>query len=238
MSAVAQQDALSLSLKPHNQPGRLITFSGVDGSGKTTLANAALRYIKSLGHQVHLVPLLAPEVLSLSAFRNYAQDPLDSIGRLVDMFALSLICCGSRLLNVRTKVLPLLEMGHWVVCDRYAFTTLAELQAFQVPDAERKALNEVMRFFPRPDMAFLAWCPPQTCIDRIRLREGEQGKHLDADHYDVLVRSFRQVALANGLRQISTDREPTHSEALVTQAIDEITPPLEILHDGSRADAS
>lgn len=238
MSAGSQQDTLSLSLKPHNQPGRLVTFSGVDGSGKTTLANAALQYIRSRGHRVHLVSLLAPEILTLSAFRDYAHDPHDSLGRSVDMFALSLVCCGSRLLTIRTKVLPLLQMGHWVVCDRYVFTTLAELQAFEVPETERKTLNETMRFFPKPDIAFLALCPPQTCIDRIRLRENEAGKHLDLEHYEVLVRSFQRVASANGLLQISTDHEPARSEALVTRALDEIIQPLENSRDGSRARAN
>lgn len=102
--------------------GRFITFEGPEGSGKSTQArNLAVR-LEAAG-----IPLLMtrePGGTPLGeAVRGILQH--DTVGGAIAPEAELLLFAASRAQLVRTVIVPALEKGTWVVCDRFADSTTA-----------------------------------------------------------------------------------------------------------------
>lgn len=212
-------DSLRLPLRPHGLSGRLIVFEGADGSGKTTLAGAALGLARSMGRRVVQVEVLDDFVRYSPMMRRYAHHPSDP-QPTVDILALSLACAGSRLQNARGGVLPELARGSWVFCDRYAFTTWAEFVNLRGPGKDREVLRDVLSLFPRPDLAFLAFAAAETCVSRVRGRPEESDRVFDIDHNRRLIATYRRVGVAHGFTELSTqDRPRNECEAQIGSAL-------------------
>ncbi len=197
-----------LNLKPHDLPGRLIVLCGVDGSGKTTTLEMIHDYVRALGRTAVIVDALSPDCRNLPYFRTYAQDPGTALAGTTDLAALCCVSLGDRLLNVRTRLLPLMRNGTWILCDRYVFTSLAEMLAIGSPEKDIKVISEIAKLFPGPDLAILADVPPDVAIRRIRARPQDRDKVLHLRFYERAVESFRIVGRDNGLVIVNTNRPP------------------------------
>ena len=100
--------------------GRLITIEGLDGSGKTTLADALVDALRSDGHDVAL--LREPGGVELSErIRALVTDP----GLAVDPRAEALLYAAARAQLVAERVEPALAAGTWVLLDRFVDSSLA-----------------------------------------------------------------------------------------------------------------
>jgi dTMP kinase len=100
--------------------GRLITIEGLDGAGKTTLAEGLVLGLRAGGRSVEL--LREPGGVELSErIRALVKDPaLD-----VDPRAEALLYAAARAQLVAERVEPLLAGGTWVVLDRFVDSSLA-----------------------------------------------------------------------------------------------------------------
>ena len=99
--------------------GRLITFEGIDGVGKTT-------------HVVLLVEYLASQGLTVSTYREPGATELGEELRQLLKQGLAhsplsemMLFCAARAELVGTRVVPDLQAGTWVVLDRFTESTLA-----------------------------------------------------------------------------------------------------------------
>ena len=100
--------------------GRLITIEGLDGAGKTTLADALARELADRGVPVEL--LREPGGVELSErIRVLVKDP----GLRVDPRAEALLYAAARAQLVAEQLVPLLESGQWVLLDRFVDSSLA-----------------------------------------------------------------------------------------------------------------
>ncbi len=100
--------------------GRLITIEGLDGAGKTTLADALVPALAARGADVAL--LREPGGVELSErIRTLVKDPALSI----DPRAEALLYAAARAQLVAEQLAPLLEAGHWVLLDRFVDSSLA-----------------------------------------------------------------------------------------------------------------
>ena len=100
--------------------GRLITIEGLDGSGKTTLADALVDALRSDGRDVAL--LREPGGVELSErIRALVTDP----GLAVDPRAEALLYAAARAQLVAERVEPALAAGTWVLLDRFVDSSLA-----------------------------------------------------------------------------------------------------------------
>jgi dTMP kinase len=100
--------------------GRLITIEGLDGSGKTTLADALADALRSEGCDVVL--LREPGGVELSErIRALVKDP----GLTVDPRAEALLYAAARAQLVAERVEPALAAGTWVLLDRFVDSSLA-----------------------------------------------------------------------------------------------------------------
>jgi thymidylate kinase len=206
--------SFKLHLKPHNFSGRLIVFSGTDGSGKSTLVDFAIKQSDDLGRRAVKVELLDEFIKQSHAFREFARDPLTALPR-IDLLALSLMCTGNRLQNVKTVVLDELAAGSWIFCDRYIFTTWAEFLALSQDVSDREILRAVLELFPKPNLGFLAYASVAVCLDRVRKREEEKSKVLNSHRYENLILTYRRVGAENDLLEICSEQPQTQCEQAV-----------------------
>ncbi len=100
--------------------GRLITIEGLDGAGKSTLAEGLVASLRALGRTVELLREPGGVVLS-ERIRALVKDP----ALTVDPRAEALLYAAARAQLVTERVAPLLHAGTWVLLDRFVDSSLA-----------------------------------------------------------------------------------------------------------------
>ncbi len=100
--------------------GTLITIEGLDGAGKSTLADALARELGARGQQVQL--LREPGGVEVSErIRALVKDPALAVGARAE----ALLYAAARAQLVEELLLPLLEDGALVLLDRFLDSSLA-----------------------------------------------------------------------------------------------------------------
>lgn len=105
----------------HSVRGRLITFEGIDGSGKTTQLRLLEARFVAAGHQV----LATREPGGTALGRQLREALLAGDPGSVDPLAELLLYAADRAHHVRQLIRPALDEGTIVLCDRYADATVA-----------------------------------------------------------------------------------------------------------------
>ena len=100
--------------------GRLITIEGLDGAGKSTLAEGVAAALRDRGQEVELLREPGGVVLS-ERIRRLVKDP----ALTVDPRAEALLYAAARAQLVAERVSPLLHAGTWVLLDRFVDSSLA-----------------------------------------------------------------------------------------------------------------
>lgn len=149
------------------QRGQFITFEGTEGVGKSTqLANAA-DALRSLGVDVVVTrePGGTPMAEAIRELLLAPRDePVDETTELLLMFA-------ARAQHLNTRILPALEQGQWVLCDRFTDATFAYQGGGRGVSRERIALLEnLVQGELRPDRIILLDAPVETGMKRARKR--------------------------------------------------------------------
>ncbi|KPP99040.1 dTMP kinase [Marinobacter sp. HL-58] len=147
--------------------GRFITFEGTEGVGKSTqLANAA-GTLKALGvdYIVTREPGGTPMAESIRELLLAPRDePVNDMTELLLMFA-------ARAQHLHTRILPELEEGRWVLCDRFTDATFAYQGGGRGMPAESIAqLENLVQGCFRPDHVILLDAPVETGMTRARHR--------------------------------------------------------------------
>jgi dTMP kinase len=111
MTSVAKQSAR----------GKFITFEGLDGSGKTTQLERIADYLRRQG--VEVVTTREPGGTEIG--ERIRAVLLDSRTAGLDAYAEMALMFASRAQQVAQVILPALEAGQWVLCDRFTDSTEA-----------------------------------------------------------------------------------------------------------------
>ena len=100
-------------------PGRFITLEGVDGAGKSThLQFIADAVAAASGQRAIVTREPGGTELAEHLRRAILEEPLDPVAETLLIFA-------ARAHHVRRVIVPALEAGSWVVCDRFLDATYA-----------------------------------------------------------------------------------------------------------------
>lgn len=147
--------------------GQFITFEGTEGVGKSTqLANAAAT-LENLGLDVVVTrePGGTPMAEAIRDLLLAPRDePVNDLTELLLMFA-------ARAQHLHTHILPALERGQWVLCDRFTDATFAYQGGGRGVPSERIALLETLvQGEVRPDHIILLDAPVETGMKRARQR--------------------------------------------------------------------
>jgi dTMP kinase len=147
--------------------GQFITFEGTEGVGKSTqLANAA-DALKGLGVDVVVTrePGGTPMAESIRELLLAPRDePVNETTELLLMFA-------ARAQHLNNRILPALDRGQWVLCDRFTDATFAYQGGGRGVSSERIAMLEnLVQGDVRPDHVILLDAPVETGMKRARSR--------------------------------------------------------------------
>jgi dTMP kinase len=145
--------------------GKLITFEGIDYSGKTTQAKRLFNYLKRKGHKVILLREPGGEKVSenirqvLLSSRNTGMNPLTEL----------LLYEAARAQLVSKIILPALSQGKLVICDRFYDSSLAYQGYGRRLDTKMiDYLNRVSVSGLNPDLTILIDIPIKVFSSRMR----------------------------------------------------------------------
>ena len=203
--------------------GKLITIEGLDGAGKTTLAEALVAAVRSRG--VDAQALREPGGVELAErIRVLVKDPsLDVSPR-----AEALLYAAARAQLVEEAVKPLLADGVWVVLDRFLDSSLAYQGAGRGLGVDAvRAINLFGTGGLVPDRTLLLRLDPAAGRARQRVR-GEAPDRLEQEHDDF----FATIAAAYDalareeparIRPLDATRPPDKVLAAALEAIADLT---------------
>jgi dTMP kinase len=190
----------------------LLSFEGLDGSGKSTQARLLADWLKAEGFRVEMVREPGGTRIS-ERVREMLLDPEN----LIDPFAELLLFSAARSQLVSERVRPLLEAGVVVICDRFFDSTTA-YQGFGRGIADPAWLNTFHRKVTGglvPHRTYLIEISPETARGRRQARS-------DDDRMEAAGHEFHS-RVAEGYRWLAAneDRVRTFDGALSIAALAE-----------------
>lgn len=190
--------------------GRFISFEGGEGCGKTTHIALLAERLRANGVEVVLTREPGGTPLC-EAIRGLLQ--LDTAGESPSPEAEALLFCASRAQLVRNVIRPALERGAWVLCDRFADSTLA-YQGYGrgFPLDALRALLAFATGGLTPDVTFLLEASLETRNDRLDAR---YGTGVGADRFEREEDDFHR-RVREGFEDLA-DAEPDRIVRIVTE---------------------
>lgn len=147
---------------------RFVTFEGIDGTGKTTQLKALEGHLQACGQSC--VITREPGGTSLG---NLIRQVLLEVGKHPIASPTELfLYLADRAQHVQDVILPALNAGNVVLCDRYTDSTLAYQGYGRGIDLKLlRRLNEFAGGGVRPDLTFLLDCPVALGLSRTAQRQ-------------------------------------------------------------------
>jgi len=162
--------------------GLLIAVEGIDGAGKTTIANHLCDFISKKGYKCVVL-----------------KEPSESIyGRMIkslksrpDPETEMELFLKDREMDVKDRILPALEEGKIVIMDRYYYSNIAYQSARGLNADRIRELNE--KIAPKPDLVILLDLSPSKALERIKNRE-KLSIFEEKDYLEKVRQKFREIA--------------------------------------------
>jgi len=188
--------------------GKLITFEGGDGSGKSTQLRLAAAWLQARGERV--ITTFEPGDTALGV--KIRQLLLSGAHIPVPECEL-LLFLADRAQHVREVVQPALQRGEWVLCDRFSDSTMAYQLAARKLGTSSELLRQMLTFAEcgvTPALTLWFDLPVAVADTRMQQRQlaGEKSTRLDdeaASFHQRVVAAFAGQAEANPLRVMRID---------------------------------
>lgn len=185
-------DMRKLNMKKHTFPGRLISFCGLDGCGKTTMINMLSQYLMRKSYKVVLTKQPTSFMRRSEIFRTYMDCPKHDN---YEYRSLSLMAASDRLQHSAKFIEPLLKEGHIVITDRYFYSCLANLRARGY--VQDKWIYEIAEQIIEPDLSVFLNIDVETAVKRVRSREEEKDRYIDMELQNHLHQEYIDIAELN-----------------------------------------
>lgn len=146
--------------------GIFLTLEGIEGAGKSSQLETIRVALEKAGKKT--VTTREPGGSELAeAIRGLLLDPRHRVGieeELLLMFA-------ARASHISETILPALNSGHWVICDRFTDASYAYQGGGRgIPDTTIAVLEDFVQKTLRPDHCLLFDLPVKTGLQRARGR--------------------------------------------------------------------
>jgi dTMP kinase len=154
-----------------------ITLEGIEGSGKSTQIQHVFNYLNNLG----LKCIMTREPGGTRIGEKIRSILLDPESASMDPSAELLLYTADRIQHIQEIILPAIESGGIVICDRYFDATLAYQGAARGLDmALILNLHQLICRDLKPDLTFLLDLSPDTGLRRA-WRQLESGSRMDIE---------------------------------------------------------
>ena len=200
--------------------GKFITIEGIEGVGKSTNMAVVVDRIEAAGHKVLTTrePGGTPFAEDIrDILMNRVDEPVPEIAELLLMFA-------ARSFNVTNVIVPALEAGTWVVCDRFTDSTRAYQGGGRgIPMDTINRIADWVHGATWPDLTILLDAPVDVGMARA-------GSRSEPDRFEQEKHDFFERVRACYL-QLAEDEKERFAVVDTTRAIDRVNAEVGALMD-------
>lgn len=149
--------------------GKLITFEGVDGAGKSTHVEWFANELRSAGHSVVVTREPGGSPLGEKLRELVLHEPMDAVTETLLVFT-------ARDDHLKKRIQPALDAGTWVVCDRFTDATVAYQGGGKgVAPGLIEAMRKIVHPDLQPDCTLIFDCSFEVSQERMQ----RSGRALD-----------------------------------------------------------
>lgn len=199
--------------------GRLISFEGIDGAGKSTHVQECVAVLRTRGLEVVCTREPGGTPLAERLRELLLAEPMSLATELLLMNA-------ARRDHIEQCIRPALERGAWVVCDRFVDATWAYQGAGRGADPARITwMEDWITEGLRPHRTFLFdLAAPEAAIRRARSRGADRFEREDLQFFERVRQAYLMRAAAEPQRfvVIDTSRSLEAVRAELLQALQAI----------------
>jgi dTMP kinase len=186
--------------------GRFITFEGGEGSGKST----QIRRLAERLNEAKQRTIVTREPGGSPGAEIIRHLLLSGMGKLLGPDAETLLFAAARDDHVRTVILPALNQGIWVLCDRFFDSTrVYQGRLGQVPESLVSAMQRVTIGDLKPDLTFILDVPVEVGLKRAAARRGsaapDRFESEDIQFHQDLREAYKQLAVEDPQRCLLID---------------------------------
>lgn len=194
------------AVKRPSSRGRFITFEGGEGSGKST----QIRRLAERLDAAKLRAIVTREPGGSPGAEIIRHLLLSGMGKLLGPDAETLLFAAARDDHVHTVILPALEQGIWVLCDRFFDSTrVYQGRLGQVPPGLVSAMQRVTIGDLKPDLTFILDVPVEVGLKRAAARRGnaapDRFESEDIQFHQDLREAYKQLAAEDPKRCVLID---------------------------------
>ena len=183
-------------------PGKFIVFDGLDGSGQSTQAGKLVDFLNlpEIKHKFGHTGVQITKEPTSSLIGGLIRSQLTHEWKS-SQECLQLLFSADRAHHLEKDIIPLLERGVIVICDRYFFSTLA----YGSLDLDKDWLFNLNKNFLLPDITFFLRVSSKICMERIQksrysvsLFEKEETLRKVWNNFERLSKDFENIHIVNG----------------------------------------
>jgi len=204
-----------------------LTVEGIEGAGKSTFIGLLEEELGRRG--IDFLRTREPGGCALGRqIRPLLLDASQNVSSRAELF----LFLADRAQHVADTIRPALERGQWVLCDRYADSTIAYQGYGRGMDVEElQRLNDYATDGLWPDITFLLDLPAEVGLGRALARNGREGLTQSEGRFEAEALAFHQRIREGFLIRaarwperfcvLDAERSP---EAVVAQAVKHLEP--------------
>ncbi len=181
-------------------PSRFIVFEGGEGTGKSTQAQRLTEALAQRGHEARLTR----EPGGTKAAERIRGLLVDVDAEQISPIAEALLINAARADHLDKVIRPALAAGQWVICDRFADSTLAYQGHGQGVDKDwLKELRRVVVGATEPGLTLILDLPVEIGLARAVL--SQRYERMGRDFHERSRQAFLDIALETELRRRAID---------------------------------
>jgi len=206
--------------------GRLITFEGTEGSGKSTQISLLAEHLRSLGHAV--VTLREPGGTPIGEEIRHTLKH-SATNQAMTWETELLLMNASRAQLVREMIRPALARNEIVLCDRfYDSTTAYQGYGRQLDLKMVKTVIDVAVGDTRPDLTLLLVVPAEVSRERLLARQStlpfmrDRIEEADRSFFERVAKGYQAIAAAepNRVRQIKATGDVSEIQSTIWKIVE------------------
>ncbi len=178
-----------------NNKGLFITFEGVEGAGKTTNIEFIAKKIQNAGYEILLTREPGGTTTGEAIREILISKDLPEMHPTTEL----LLMFAARAEHLSRKIIPALEQGKWVLCDRFTDASYAYQGAGRGIDSNKiQDLESLVQNNLRPDYTFLFDLDATIGLSRAQSRgETDRFEQQDIDFFNRVRNQYLKMAADN-----------------------------------------